>query len=100
MKNLFLASEPLAGWRTVRVTDRRTTEDWVTSVKQVIDEHYPNADCIQVVLDNPAPTNRKRSMSTSTQKRCVASWTSSNSTSRQSMAVGSTWQKIEFNRLQ
>ena len=28
-KNLFLASEPLAGRRAVRVKDRRTTEDSV-----------------------------------------------------------------------
>ena len=51
-KNLFLASEPLDGWRTVTVKDRRTTEDWVTFMKQLVDEHYPDADCIRVVLDN------------------------------------------------
>jgi len=51
-KNLFLASEPLDGWRTVTVKDRRTTEDWVTFIKQLVDEHYPDADCIRVVLDN------------------------------------------------
>jgi hypothetical protein len=51
-KNLFLASEPLDGWRTVTVKDRRTTEDWVTFIKQLVDEHYPDADRIRVVLDN------------------------------------------------
>ena len=51
-KNLFLASEPLEGWRTVTVKDRRTTEDWVTFMKSLVDEHYPDADCIRVVLDN------------------------------------------------
>jgi len=51
-KNLFLASEPLDGWRTVTVKDRRTTKDWVTFIKQLVDEHYPDADRIRVVLDN------------------------------------------------
>ena len=51
-KNLFLASEPLAGWRAVTVTDRRTKRDWVTFMRYLVDEHYPDADCIRVVLDN------------------------------------------------
>jgi hypothetical protein len=51
-KNMFLAAEPLAGWRTVMVTDRRTTRDWVTFMRYLVDEHYPDAECIRVVLDN------------------------------------------------
>ena len=43
-KNLFLASEPLAGWRAVRVKDRRTTEDWVQFIQHLVDQHYPDAD--------------------------------------------------------
>ena len=56
-KNLFLASEPLAGWRTVSVTDRRTTEDWVQFIKQLVEEHYPDAECIRLVLDNLSTHN-------------------------------------------
>jgi hypothetical protein len=51
-QNLFLVSEPLVGWRTVTVKNRRTTEDWVLFMKQIVDEHYPDADRIRVVLDN------------------------------------------------
>ena len=51
-RNLFLASEPLAGWRTVTVKDRRTTKDWVEFIQHLVDFHYPDADCIRVVLDN------------------------------------------------
>ena len=51
-KNLFLASEPLAGWRAVTVTDRRTKHDWVTFIRYLVDEHYPDAECIRVVFDN------------------------------------------------
>lgn len=51
-KNLFLASEPLDGWRAVTISDRRTTEDWVNFMQQLVDEHYPDVDCLRVVLDN------------------------------------------------
>ena len=34
-KNLFLASELLAGWRAVRVKDRRTTKDWVQFIQHL-----------------------------------------------------------------
>lgn len=51
-QNLFLACEPLVGWRTVTVSDRRTTEDWVHFIKTLVDEHYADAECIRLVLDN------------------------------------------------
>ena len=51
-KNPFLASEPLAGWRAVRVKDRRTTKDWVEFIQHLVDFHYPDAVRIRVVLDN------------------------------------------------
>jgi hypothetical protein len=49
--NLFLAIEPLAGWRQVAVTDRRTRRDWAAFMRDVA-AHYPHADRIVVVLDN------------------------------------------------
>lgn len=52
-KNLFLASEPLAGWRMVTVKDRRTTADWVEFIADLVDqERYADVECIRVVLDN------------------------------------------------
>jgi len=51
-KNLFLASEPLVGWWTVTVTERRTTEVWVGLMHQLVDEHYRDAEVIRVVRDN------------------------------------------------
>ena len=56
-KNLFLASEPLDGWRAISVTDRRTTADWIGFMQQLVEEHYPNAECIRVVLDNLSTHN-------------------------------------------
>lgn len=51
-KNLFLATEPLDGWRAISVTDRRMMEDWVTFMQQLDEEHYPDVESLRVVLDN------------------------------------------------
>jgi len=48
---LFMVSEPLAGQRYVRVRDRRTAVDWAHVVKEVIDELYPDAERIVLVMD-------------------------------------------------
>jgi transposase len=50
--NLFIASEPLAGWRHVSVTDRRTKIDFAHFVKELVDVHYPRAQKIVLVMDN------------------------------------------------
>jgi DDE superfamily endonuclease len=50
--NLFTAVEPLAGWRHVEVTHRRTAIDFAQQMRWLVDEAYPNAWIIRVVLDN------------------------------------------------
>ena len=50
--NLFLACEPLAGWRQVAVTERRTMQDFAQQLRWLVDEAYPEADLVRVVLDN------------------------------------------------
>ncbi len=50
--NLFMFSEPLAGKRHVKVTDRRTQKDWAQAMRELSDVHYPEAEEIIVVLDN------------------------------------------------
>lgn len=50
--NLFLAVEPLAGWRKVRVTERRTAVDFAEQLRQLVDEAYPNVTQIVLVTDN------------------------------------------------
>ena len=42
--NLFLVSEPLRGWRQVRVSDQRTRIDWAHCIKDLVDVHYPDAE--------------------------------------------------------
>ena len=50
--NLFLMVEPLTGWTEVKVTERRTKVDWAHLMKELVDEHYPEAEGIVLVLDN------------------------------------------------
>lgn len=50
--NLFLFFAPLEGWRHVEVTDRRTATDWALQVKRLVDEYYPEAQTIRLVMDN------------------------------------------------
>lgn len=50
--NVFMAVEPLAGWRGVTVTERRTKVDFAAEMKRLADIDYPEADRIRVVLDN------------------------------------------------
>jgi DDE superfamily endonuclease len=50
--NLFMCFEPLQGWRDVKVTDRRTTQDFAHCMKDLVDLHFPKAAVISVVLDN------------------------------------------------
>ncbi len=50
--NLFMLFEPLAGRRQVKVTERRTCEDFAWVLKELSDVHYPMADRIVLVMDN------------------------------------------------
>ena len=50
--NLFMMFEPLAGRRHVEVTARRTKKDWAQVVKRLVDERYPTAGKIVLVMDN------------------------------------------------
>ncbi|MHB8627455.1 MAG: transposase [Aggregatilineales bacterium] len=50
--NLFMVFEPLAGWRHVTVTDRRTRQDFAHQIRFLVDSLYPQATCIHLVLDN------------------------------------------------
>ena len=60
-RNLFLTCEPLAGWRHVAVTERRTKVDFAHQMRWLVEEAYPEAEVIRVVLDN-LNTHRKASL--------------------------------------
>ena len=42
-RNLFMFFEPLAGYRHVEITDRRTKQDFAACMKWLVDEAYPEA---------------------------------------------------------
>jgi hypothetical protein len=50
--NLFMLSEPLAGWRHVTVTDRRTAVDFAEVLRWLAEDVYPEAERIVLVMDN------------------------------------------------
>ena len=50
--NLFMVYEPLAGKRTVHVTDRRTCLEFAEVVEHLVTVLHPDAEKIVLVLDN------------------------------------------------
>ena len=50
--NTFMLLQPLAGWREVKVTQRRTKQDFAQVMRELVDVHFPHAEKIRVVLDN------------------------------------------------
>lgn len=51
-RNIFLFFQPRAGYRHLIVTEHRTKQDWAHCMKWLVDEAYPHAECVRVVLDN------------------------------------------------
>ena len=49
---IFLEIEPLAGRRHVAITERRTRKDWDAFIKAMLDERYPQATKVRLVMDN------------------------------------------------
>jgi len=49
--NIFMASEPLAGTRIVKITERKTKNDWAYFLEDIA-ASYPGADKITLVMDN------------------------------------------------
>jgi DDE superfamily endonuclease len=50
--NLFLACAPHLGWRQIRVTAQRTGIDFAHALRALVDQAFPAADRIVLVLDN------------------------------------------------
>lgn len=52
MCSAFMAFSPLEQWRGVRVSGRRTVQDWAQTIQWLCDEVYPQAEKIVLVHDN------------------------------------------------
>ncbi len=50
--NLFLACAPHLGWRQIAVTARRTGVDFAHALRALVDQQFPDAERIVLVLDN------------------------------------------------
>lgn len=50
--SVFLYCEPLTGWCHVQSRERRTRVDWAHTIRELLDEHYPAADRVVLVMDN------------------------------------------------
>ena len=91
-RNLFMFCEPKGGWRHVEVTERRTAVDFAHQMKWLVDEAYPSAESVRVVLDN-LNTHKLGSLydvvrASSKRGASPSVWSS---TTLQYTAVGSTW---------
>ena len=50
--NVFMFVDAHRPWRHAKVTDRRTSRDFAQCMRDLVDEHYPKAQRIRVVMDN------------------------------------------------
>jgi hypothetical protein len=49
---IFMEIEPLAGRRPVALTEHRTRIDWANPIKAMLEERYPDAKKVVLVMDN------------------------------------------------
>jgi len=50
--SIFLDVEPLAGQRNVEITEHRTRIDWAHYIERMLEERYPKAEKVILVMDN------------------------------------------------
>jgi hypothetical protein len=92
-RNLFLFLEPQGGWRHVVVTERRTMQDFAHQMRWLVDEAYPEAEVVRLVLDNlntHRPASLYETFPPAEARRILKRL---DSTTLPSMAVGSIWRR-------
>jgi len=91
---IFLEVEPLAGKRHVAAFEHRTRQDWARWIKGMLDERYPNAIRVRLVLDNLNTHGLAALYATFEPQEARGVWQSGSSfITPPSMVVGSTWLK-------
>ena len=50
--SIFIFTQPLANWRHVHASPRRTKRDWALQIRELLEVHYPEAKRIRLVMDN------------------------------------------------
>ena len=92
-RNLFMFCEPLRGWRHLEVTERRTAQDFAHQMKWLVDEAYPEAQVVRLVLDNLNTHKLGSLYETHTPAEADASPSAWSFITPQNMAAGSTWRR-------
>ena len=86
--NVFMASEPLAGRRITKVTQRRTKSDWAHFLNEIA-ECFAEAEKITLIMDNLNTTARVLFTRLIRQNRLGHCGTDLNSSTLRNTAVGS-----------
>lgn len=55
--NIFMFFDRHRGWRKAKATESKKSEDFAQCMKELVDEHYPKADKIHIVMDNYGTCN-------------------------------------------
>jgi len=50
--SIFIFTEPLSGWRHTHAFPRRTKKDWARRIQWLLNEQYPEAEKVVLVMDN------------------------------------------------
>ena len=50
--SIFIEVEPLGGKREVKITEQRTRVDWAYFIKEMLENRYPQAKKVVLVMDN------------------------------------------------
>jgi hypothetical protein len=50
--SIFIFTEPLAGWRYAEAFPQRTKKDWALRIRWLLNERYPQAEKVVLVMDN------------------------------------------------
>lgn len=52
MANIFMFFDRHRGWRRAKVTDSKKAVDFAECMRELVDEDYPHAETVRIVLDN------------------------------------------------
>jgi len=50
--SIFIFTEPLVGWRYAQAFPQRTKKDWAYRIQWLLNEQYPKAEKVVLVMDN------------------------------------------------
>ncbi|GHU15825.1 hypothetical protein FACS189449_13590 [Alphaproteobacteria bacterium] len=91
---LFMFTAPLLGWRRTDVTEHRKAVDWAQQIKCLVDEDFPDAEKIILVMDNlniHIPASLYKTFPPAEAKRI---WDRIEIHLLRNMAAGSTWRRL------